>query len=231
MMNQRFVMLGRIAAGVAHDLNNYLAVVDLALTAIQRSGAITATRKELMDAREAVQSARKLTNGLLEYARGGTPAAQPVDLGALVRRILQLFEHVIPENVTLELETETDATLVSGVAAELEQLVLNLIVNACDAMPHGGELTVRVHASSETRVTLEVADTGCGLAEASRDADGPMSPSSKRGNEATGLGLGIVRSVAQRHGAALEIGPRSSGGTRIVVRFIATQADSAARGQ
>jgi signal transduction histidine kinase len=231
MMNQRFVMLGRIAAGVAHDLNNYLAVVDLALTAIQRSGAITATRKQLTDAREAVQSARKLTNGLLDYARGGTPAAQPVDLGLLVRHILELFEHVIPENVTLELETETDAPLVRGVAAELDQLVLNLIVNACDAMPDGGDLSVSVHSSSETGVTLEVADTGCGLAQASRDAEGPTSPSSKRGDEATGLGLGIVRSVAERHGAALEIGRRSGGGTRIVVRFIATRADSSARGQ
>jgi len=221
MMNQRFVMLGRVAAGVAHDLNNYLAVVDLALTAAQGSGADIANCKELADAREAVQSARKLTNGLLDYARGGSPTPQSIDLGALVRRVLELFARVIPENVTLELETETAAPLVTGIAAELEQLVLNLVVNACDAMPDGGELSVGVRASKENSVTLEVADTGCGLSEACRDSDGPTSPSSKRGSETSGLGLGIVRSVAERHGAALELGPRSGGGTRVVVSFIA----------
>jgi len=213
-------MLGRIAAGVAHDLNNYLAIVDLSLTALQRGGAESASRKEIADAREAVQSARRLTLGLLHYARGGVPAAQTIDLGVLVKHVLDLFERVIPEDVTLELQVDAKLPLTRGVAAELEQLVLNLAVNACDAMPRGGVLRVSVRASSETSVALEVTDTGCGLSEAYSHTEGPTSPSSKRGSEAGGLGLGIVRSVAERHGAALEIGPQSGGGTRIVVSFI-----------
>jgi two-component system, cell cycle sensor histidine kinase and response regulator CckA len=219
MMDQRFILLGHIAAGVAHDLNNYLAIVELAVTALERGTPSGWGRSQLCEARAAVQGAKRLTNGLLDYARGGSPAVQRIDLPALIDGVLALFRRVIPENVVVEVHAGVEPLYVHGVAAELEQLVLNVVLNACDAMPQGGVLSLSVRACGERGITFEAVDTGSGLPDQAVSASGPTSPSSKRGGDSTGLGLGIVRSVVERHGARLEIGPRCGGGTRIVVSF------------
>ena len=219
-MNPRFVMLGRIAAGVAHDLNNYLCIVDLALAALERTSRHDPIRRlPLLEAREAMHGAKRLTNGLLDYARGGSPKVELVDLPALIDYVLALFERLIPDNVVVEVHAKADPIYVRGVPADLEQLVLNIVVNACDAMPHGGVLSLRVQACGERGVTFEAIDTGAGVCEAVRNASGPMSPSNKHAGATSGLGLGIVRAVVERHEAQLEIGPDEHGGTRIVVTF------------
>jgi two-component system cell cycle sensor histidine kinase/response regulator CckA len=220
MNQQRLVMLGRIAAGVAHDLNNYLCIVDLALDALERTSPHgSARRLPLHEAQEAIRGAKQLTNGLLDYARGGAPKMQRVDLPALIDYVLVLFRRMIPENVVVEVHSTADPIYIRGVPADLEQLVLNIVLNACDAMPHGGVLSLRVQARGERGVTFEATDTGSGVCEAIRTASGPTSPSSKHEGATSGLGLGIVRAVAERHEAHLEIGPYDGGGTRIAVTF------------
>jgi signal transduction histidine kinase len=215
-MNDRFAIIGRLAAGVAHDLNNYLAVVDASFTLRQRRPE-TESRCEA-DAREAVRSATRLTRCLLEYARGGSPEPAAVHLGALVHGVFAVFGRVVPSQVQLELALEGDAPPVRGVQAELEQLVINLVINACDAMPDGGQLFVAVRHSGAS-VILEVTDTGAGVADEVCAAGGADSPSSKPGRVGNGLGLGIVRSVAERHDALVHIGKRAGGGTRVMVVF------------
>jgi signal transduction histidine kinase len=206
---------------VAHDLNNYLAIVDLSLTAAQNS-VVAIPTSELKQAREAMQGAKRLTHGLLEYARGGSPSPQSTDFGALVRRTLELFGRLIPEDIVLVLNIDPMAPRIRGVRAELEQLVLNLVLNACESMPLEGVLTVSVAGSREAGVTLEVTDTGPGLSVGIAVTNGPTTPSNKQADGASGLGLGIVKYVAARHAATLEIGARLAGsGTRMVVRFAA----------
>jgi signal transduction histidine kinase len=213
-MNDRLAMIGRLAAGVAHDLNNYLAVVDASFALRQRRG----DDRGENDAREAVRSATRLTRCLADYARGGEPEPAPVELGVLVRRVIDVFGRVIPAQVRLVLELDGSARPVRGVAAELEQLVLNLVLNACDAMSGGGELFIAVRASGYA-VVLEVADTGGGLTDDISSSDGVSSPSNKPGRGGSGLGLGIVRSVAERHRARLDLGAHATG-TRATVTFL-----------
>src|SRR5262245_34256219 len=129
-MNDRFLMLGRLAAGVAHDLANYLAIVDLSLARAAREA--PECHGDVGAAREAADRAVGLTRCLVAYARGGAPAPAWIDLGALVRRLLALFSHVIPEHVRLEVDLGQGPLLIRGVGPELEQLVLNLVLNACD---------------------------------------------------------------------------------------------------
>jgi len=217
-MDDTFPILGRLAAGVAHDLTNYLSVIELSLGIVHRRIPDHRLRAEMDDARDALNSAIRLTSCLLDYARGGKHAVTSVDLPALVRRVLRMFGRWIPCQVAVEVEAE-GARRVRGVQAELEQLVLNLLLNACDAMREGGELSLAVRQAGADGVSLEVSDSGCGMSEEVARSEGPKAPSSKRNS--SGLGLGIVRAVAERHHASLHVGARPQGGTRVVVTFAA----------
>jgi signal transduction histidine kinase len=206
-----FRLLGRMTAGIAHDLNNYLAVLSVSLDMIERHDR---DPQVFMQARNALDAASAMTRNLCAYARGGSPVPQTIDVGAVVRRTAGLVAAVVPIGVLISLDVDDEVPAVRGVASEIEQVVLNLVLNACDAMPRGGEVSVAVRTSG-AKVVLEVSDTGGGLPDGVQLAAGTLSPSSKR--PGGGLGLGIVRSVVERHHAELVIARRTGGGTVVTV--------------
>lgn len=213
-MEETFSLLGRLAAGVAHDMRNYLAVADGWLSMLQGHE----DAAELREARRALEGALRLTRSLLSYT--GTRAQEPqqVDLAELTARVLHTFRGAVPPGVEQVIAIDTGTGAIHGLEAEIEQLVLNLVLNACAAMPWGGRLSVSVQAVSAGAVSLEVADTGRGSGLAQAASGGSPQP---RGY---GLGLGIVRAVAERHGAHLYFGHSGPGGTRVVVTFARRQA-------
>jgi signal transduction histidine kinase len=217
--DDHLAVLGRIAGGVAHDLNNYFTVMEMALCQVHGQLAGGAGLKDLAQARAALDGATRLTRALVQYARGGAPARGPIKLAALVRRVVELIGRVLPTDVRLNLDLDDELPVVEGVAVELEQLMINLLVNAGEAMPNGGELSVSLRAAGAAAVALEVSDSGRGIPDELSQVAGATSPSSKRDRQGEGLGLGIVRSVVAHHGAALRIGARAGGGTRVVVVF------------
>jgi signal transduction histidine kinase len=211
-----FRLLGRMTAGIAHDLNNYLTVLAVSLDLLERREADPALWSR---ARHAMDAATTMTRNLLAYARGGSPEPERVDLAALARRTVGLVASAVPIGILISLDVDDEPPPVLGVASELEQVVLNLILNACDAMPRGGELRVGVRADVGGGVRLEVSDTGGGVADEVNFAVGTVTPSTKVGRQGGGLGLGIVRSVVERHRASLRLAPRLSGGTVVTVVF------------
>jgi two-component system NtrC family sensor kinase len=203
-MDDPLRLLGRITAGVAHDLGNYLSALAAVVALMDSAGAdpVLVTR-----AADLVDHAGGITRSLIGYARGEAPAFEPVDLGPLVDRMLALLANVLPAGITVRVDIAALVPPVRGAAVELEQLVLNLVLNAADAMPGGGELTVRVQPTGTAAVYLEVSDTGRGMPPESRAADGGPAAPSERGRRA-GLGLGIVRRVIARHGGSIWFAPR-----------------------
>src|SRR5688572_30703356 len=154
-LDDSFRLLGRMTAGVAHDLNNYLTVLRVSIDLLEHRG----SDRLLWDrAREAIESAIELNRNLLEYARGSAPEPAPLDLAALVRRVLGLVGRLITPEIVVVVDESSDLPRVRGVAPELEQLVLNLVLNACDAMPKGGELRVRLRAPGPSAVVIDVMD-------------------------------------------------------------------------
>lgn len=202
-------LLGRMAAGVVHDLNNYLHVVDVTLALLRRHP----NDPELWRQSEAALAAMsRLHATLLGYARGGTQPLALVDLGEVARETVTVLGRIVPSEISVRFELAERLPPIQGVRPELEQLVLNLVVNACDAMKQGGELTITVRNSAAAAVVLEVRDTGTGNVPPT--LDGRTVSRKRRG---AGLGLGIVQSVVERHRGAFTIGPGPDGGTKVVV--------------
>ncbi len=211
-----FALVGRLAVGVAHDINNYLAAAEVALSFVER-GSTDDTRKDLRDVRASFDAVLRIARSLTSYARGAQPAPEPIELEALVRRLLDVFGRVIPEGVRVILEVGCDVPTVNGVASELEQVVLNLVLNACDAMVWGGTLWITLQRAPGGQLRLELSDTGCGISPEVATSGGAISPSTKHGRTGSGLGLGIVRALVARHGGNVELGRAAGGGSSIRV--------------
>lgn len=196
-------LLGRMAAGVVHDFNNYLSVADVSLQFLERG---TLQPELIASARAALDAMKRLNSTLLSYARGGVPTTTPVDLGVIANETLALVRRLISSDVVVAVEIADKLRPVIGIRSELEQVILNLVINACDAMPSGGRLDINVKQATSQAVLLEVSDTGNGFANPS-----------KPGRLGNGLGLGIVRNVVARQGGALRILARPTGGTTVAV--------------
>jgi len=197
-------LLGRITVGVAHDLGNYLSALAATIALLDGARVDPAL---LARARTSVDHALRLALSLVGHARGDAPAFEPVDLGAVVERMLKVLVPVLPSDLVVRTDLAALVPPVRGAAVELEQVVLNLVLNAADAMPGGGELIVRVQPTGTAAVYLEVSDTGRGLPPEPRAADGGPAAASPRRQRA-GLGLGIVRRVIARHGGSIRFAPR-----------------------
>jgi signal transduction histidine kinase len=192
-----FRLLGRIAAGVTHDLNNYLGALGVTLALLDRE---PGSPELLVQARECTERMTRLTAAMLTYVRGEAPPFVIVDLREVVRGVLHVIDRMIADGLTVDLQLSELARPVRGATAELEQLVLNLVINALDAMPEGGVLRIRVQPTGTSATLLEVSNEGRAI-ETPRPGHRP------------GLGLGIVRRVVGRHAGAVKFVSGSSGGT------------------
>ncbi len=188
---ERFAQIGRMSAAASHDLRNYLGAAGLALSRLERV-LDPVDRESLSTLRRALGAAERLTAAMLSYARGSVPDRGTVDLGMVVRNTLELFERTLPEGIHTEVAI-VPVTSIRGVESELEQLVLNLMFNAVDAMPGGGQVMVTVREDAAS-VILEVRNTGI-------EGESRQPP----------LGLGIARDVAYRHDSKLRITTLPSG--------------------
>jgi signal transduction histidine kinase len=207
--------LAGFAAGVAHELNNPLtALLGYAqllpeLAGDERAAALTAIEQEAL-------RAGQLTRDLLAIARQQPPARRPVRLDAVVRRVIDVLQHELD---SAQIDVVTDFAPLLSVSADepqLEQALLHLLRNALDAMPAGGTLTVATsHRDGELRV--EVADTGPGILPEAVDQLFEPFFTTYRDSAHRGMGLAIVRGIAESHGGRVWLERSSSSGARFVL--------------
>ncbi len=176
--SQKLEAVGRLAGGVAHDFNNLLAVImgysDLIRVNARKSDRLA---RDIEEIRRASERGASLTQQLLAFSRGQLLQPQVVEVNALVGAMADMLRRVIGEDIELELRLDPAAGCVTGDAGQLEQVVLNLVLNARDAMARGGRLTLETAradldaryvehhpgASAGPHVRLTVRDTGCGM--------------------------------------------------------------------
>jgi two-component system NtrC family sensor kinase len=219
---ERFAGLGRLAAGVVHELNNPLTVVtmytEMMLDEARLGGALGAEAEKLRAISDAAQRIQRFMRDLTSYARPGSDRREPVDLAELAEKAERLCKPALKEADATVVNDFRPAGRVAGHRASLEQVVVNLVTNAAESIRGGGTITVSV-AGDGGEVVLEVRDTGCGMPP--DVASQCMEPffTTQPGGKGTGLGLPIAAGIVQRHGGRIALQSEPGKGTVFTVRL------------
>ncbi|AKF03167.1 ATP-binding protein [Sandaracinus amylolyticus] len=216
---QRLESIGLLAGGIAHDFNNLLTVISAGAECARRRFANgQSPDDELHEIVEASQRAASLTQQLLAFGRRSALQLEDVDVAALVSGIASMMQRVLPRSIEVVLGGIEGDAVVRGDLHRLEQVLLNLCVNARDAMPSGGRLTLSTSVVGH-EVLVEVVDTGVGIAESERARIFEPFYTTKPVGTATGLGLAVAHGIVRQHGGAIDVSSAVGDGTRMTVRL------------
>jgi two-component system, cell cycle sensor histidine kinase and response regulator CckA len=239
---QKMEAIGQLAGGVAHDFNNLLTVIigsaDLVLLQLE---ADTPLHELVSEIQKAAARAAHLTSQLLAFSRKQVLQPKVLELNALLEDEARMLRRLIGEHVTLRLNLGDDVGRIKADPGQVQQVILNLAVNARDAMPHGGVLTVttksleldadtaaRLGCPGAARVAcIEVTDTGHGMrAETLAHMFEPFFTTKELGR-GTGLGLSTVYGIVRQSGGGVEVASDPGRGTTFLVYFPEVDASSA----
>ncbi|MBN2192252.1 MAG: response regulator [Polyangiaceae bacterium] len=241
---RRLEILGRMAGGIAHDFNNMLGVItNYAELALRRSLPGEPVREAVLHIHEAAQRSARLTRQLLALGRGVEKGTDTVDLNALVLGLEGILRSTVGDVGLLRVELGGGAAMVRIARPELEQILVNLVANARDALQSGGEITVRtrievLEANGASIfglepgrfVVLEVADTGRGIPQSVASRVFEAFFTTKGPHEGVGLGLAIIQGIVQHAGGAVSFRTVEAQGTTFEIRLPAQAAQYVGRG-
>jgi signal transduction histidine kinase len=228
----RMDALGRLAGGLAHDFNNVLTAIagyaELAHAALPPGAE---ARNDLENIAVVSERAAGLTSQVLAFSRRQVLHPQRVDLGALIERLSTILRSLVREDIDLRILPDTESSVVMADAGRLEQVVLNLVANARDAMPSGGSVTVETEnlrldeAAVQGRpglepggyVCLRVRDTGRGMDSETRERAFEPFFTTKSGGEGTGLGLATTYATVTQIGGTIDLETEMGKGTSVSI--------------
>jgi signal transduction histidine kinase/CheY-like chemotaxis protein len=226
LQRQRLEALGRVGAGVAHDLNNMLGAISASVDFLGRlpaerpvgSGDV---KDSIADIRTALAQASELARGILKFARGRSRGHALVDLSVLCQEVIRLAHHTFDRAILLERDIAPNL-VVSGDQAELHQVIMNLCLNARDAMPAGGTLRisaglVELAAGERARICIAIQDSGLGMDPVTCTRIFEPFFTTKPDGAGFGLGLSTVREVIKMHGGQVEVDSVQGRGTSFFI--------------
>jgi len=231
--SQKLEAIGRLAGGVAHDFNNLLTVV-LSTTAVLKEDLAAGrapTMRELDEIEAAGQRARDLTRQLLGFARKQVVDPVPLDLNRVLRSSETLLRRALGDGVILDVRPAPGLGLTMADAGQIDQVLLNLAINARDAMPGGGRLILETNNAGENRgdaVQDPLGETGSWVRLAVRDTGSGMSPdvrahifepfyTTKESGKGTGLGLAVVHGIVSQAGGHIHVESVQGQGSTFVI--------------
>jgi signal transduction histidine kinase len=223
--NEKLSALGLLAAEVAHEIRNPLTVMKMLYHSLDlKFPAADPRAKDATIISEKIEHLNKIVGQILDFARTTEPELAPVNLNELIDELGLLVRHKLKhQNIQLVRKLQPDLPMVMGEAAQLEQAFLNLMLNASEAMPQGGTLTISSYSirssrgnKKPTHVAVEFQDSGKGMSEEQRRrAFTSVLTTTKR--HGTGLGLAIVRRVIEAHRGKVKIKSSAGRGTTVSV--------------
>ena len=226
---QKMDAMGQLAGGIAHDFNNVLTVImGLSEIVLDQIGPNHPASPDLQDIHTAGCRAAALTQQLLAFSRKQVLNIHPMDVHSQIQQFAGMLRRIMPENIELRLDLRATVTMMDADPTQVDQLLLNLAVNAKAAMPNGGVLTLSTHnldvddASTCRRVVIAVTDTGIGMdPETQRRIFEPFF-TTKPAGQGTGLGLSMVYGTVQQLGGAILVESRIGRGTTFELEFPCT---------
>ncbi len=232
---QQMEAIGTLAAGVAHDINNALtAIIGHAEIAGVSLGKTHETARDIEGVIRAARQAAGVTRSLLTFSRGTATDLALLDSTELVRESLEMLAHMLPASIDQTIDLQSSPPIwINGDPVQLKQVIVNLVVNARDAMPGGGELRVKLHSefpepeSPASRIVtgghgvarLSVIDTGIGMSPETRSRIFDPFFTTKPREQGTGLGMSVVHGIIESHGGLITIESDLGEGTTITVFF------------
>lgn len=236
---QKMESLGLLVGGIAHDFNNMLTGINgyaqLSLSLVKQDDPLY---KPLSNIREIVKRASALTNRLLAFSRRETLEAGEVNVNLVITHLLDFLRRVIPGSIEFEFVPDEELKSIAGDSVQVEQVVMNLCINARDAMPHGGKILLRtqnvqVDAKEAEKagvqpgafVLLTIADTGIGMDEQVQKRVFEPFFTTKEPGKGTGLGLSVVQSIIAQHHGFITIESKTEKGTTFNIYFPAAESE------
>jgi PAS domain S-box-containing protein len=228
---QKLEAIGTLANGIAHDFNNLLAAItgyaDLALDVTESADPRYADLQQIV---QAAQRGAGLTRQLLAFSRPASPERYPLNPADLVRETFQLLRPTIPSTIAISTSLASDSWTVDADAAQMQQMLVNLVVNARDALPHGGRIEIaagnllldgsqarRLGVAPGRYVRLSVVDNGIGMDEQTVSRIFEPFFTTKTHGKGTGLGLAVTHGIVRSHGGVIDVASCPGQGTTMAV--------------
>lgn len=236
--SQKMEAIGKLAGGIAHDFNNVLTTI-LGLSEAMIRGHTPPNSESLKEIHHAAKHAAELTHNLLAFSRRQILQMRTLRLEATVQHMTKMLSRVIGEDIRLEIDCHTGLPAIRGDQAQIEQILLNLCLNARDAMPQGGELRIGLRPEKLTAawcgkhkgsrpgsyVLLSVKDTGVGMDEKTLQRIFEPFYTSKGLGKGTGLGLSMVYGIVKQHDAFIQVSSKPGVGTEFGIYFPASSGE------
>jgi PAS domain S-box-containing protein len=230
---QRMESIGSLAGGIAHDLNNTLVPILVTASALRADETDPSRLEDLATIETCAQRGADMVRQLLAFARGSGGRRTQIDLGKILADIQKLVRDTFPKDISLQVNVEPRPWELNADSTQIHQLLTNLCVNARDAMPHGGNLTVTVEhvvlddvyagmnleAKPGRYVLVRVEDTGAGIPPAIVDRIFEPFFTTKEFGKGTGLGLSTAHAIVRSHGGFIHVYSEVGKGTRFKVHL------------
>ncbi|MCB9782696.1 MAG: PAS domain S-box protein [Candidatus Omnitrophica bacterium] len=243
---QKMEAVGQLAGGVAHDFNNILQAIygasEMALSGLDES---SQAGQDIEDVIKSADRGSELIRQLLAFSRRNVYKPQPVNLNSLVDEMLKMLDRILGENIEITFLPQPDLAELWGDSGQIEQILLNLVMNARDSMPDGGRIAIQTVVTSpplgpqyypseperKNYVRMSLSDTGTGIPEEVKDRIFEPFFTTKEVGKGTGLGLSIVFGILKQHQGFVHFESRKGRGTRFDLYFpLADQAASDPKG-
>ncbi|HNX49100.1 MAG TPA: PAS domain S-box protein [Thermoanaerobaculaceae bacterium] len=216
---QKMEAVGRLAGGIAHDFNNLLQAIMSEVGVLRHRMPANALGAETLDdLGRLVRRGAGLTRQLLLFSRQQISQPEGLDLAEVVSGSVAMLRRIVRENVEFVAELGTEALPVRADRGQLEQVLMNLVVNASDAMPEGGRVTLRAGSGGDV-AWFSVSDTGSGIPESVRSQIFEPFFTTKPVGKGTGLGLSVVHGIVTSHGGSIDVASKEGEGTTFIVRL------------
>jgi signal transduction histidine kinase/CheY-like chemotaxis protein len=217
--SQKMEALGSMAGMIAHDFNNLLTTILGYTSILKNAGRLDPDDQDCIEqVEEAAHRAADLTARLLAFARGGVMRTGPLDLRAVLSDTIRLAEPALHNRVAISLELPEEPVAIEGDEGQLQQALLNVVLNARDAMPDGGHVLIGLQRHGQAAV-VGISDNGPGMDPATRERIFDPFFTTKPMGSGTGLGMSITYSIVKAHGGHIDVESTPGEGTTFSLHF------------